>query len=96
MNITRYVFSLCLLTTLNGYGQEDMSGKDEGTVKGEGWVIELETDSVIYQGTEAEKYPETDNNESNTRQGGASGIEFIIGGQGKDGVAKKGKLPVDN
>ena len=95
MNITRYVFSLCLLTTLNSYGQEDTAGQDKGTVKGEGWVIELETDSVIYEGTDAEKNPETDNNESNARQEGASGIEFIIGGQGKDGVAKKGRLPVD-
>ena len=96
--MSRFISSLCLLITLNCYGQENLpeQDQDDGTVKGEGWVIELETSSVIYEGTEESKSPTADNEngEVNGERGG--GIEFIIGGEGKDGIAKKGKLRVDD
>ena len=92
--IRRITFSLCLVMASNCFAQDSMSEQEDGAIRGKGWVIDLDSGSVLYDGTNTEEYSqEESNNESAIRTKG-SGIEFIIGGQGKDGIAKKGSLPV--
>ena len=93
-----FVFSVCLLVAVNCFAQEEASGKEqEETIQGEGWVIEVDSGSVTYgEGGEVNNpKPEEQENTAGHR-GKTSNIEFIVGGQGKDGVAKRTKLPMSD
>lgn len=101
--MTRIIFSLCLLITSICFGQDNTSGQDrsseqnnETMIRGEGWVIDLETDSVIYDGKNADEKSKIENTNNQAQRRKGAGIEFIVGGEGKDGIAKKATLPVDD
>mgnify|MGYP005870334233 CR=1 FL=1 len=89
---TAALFALAtgLLIGNPGYSQEQED--DDTVVRGEGWIIDLEAGSITYG--DSGPAPEQASGQEQKRIHGDSGIEFIIGGQGKDGVAKRGRLPV--
>ena len=72
--------------------ETDKITKDETTLnkQGSGWVLEYDNQAPAAEKT-VESPPVT---ASPATGGGASGVELIVGGQGKDGIAKTRDLPV--
>ena len=58
--------------------------------EGEGWVLEFDNKTPAGGTTE----PAATDTTPSSNASGASGVELIVGGQGKDGIAKKRALPV--
>ena len=85
---THYIFLSLLLSSNAVFCQtsEPADAADEkiktDTV-GAGLIIELDT--------KVDETPPADNNAQKVRP-----IQMIVGGQGKDGVAKQGTLPIDD
>ena len=92
--------TFCLLLFISGFGvalaeEEDQISKgDAGLAPGKSVVIEFEEDSP-------KPVDETSRKPANKfgakkKESGRREVELIVGGQGEDGVAKHGKLVIDD
>jgi hypothetical protein len=100
LSVSAVIVSLVLFWGQNTFSQESNSGSvTDPTVdfKG-GWVIEIgdqeQTGGEFYSPPVQVPVTEPSQPAGGVHQPGSRGIEYIVGGQGSGGVAKKQTLPI--
>ena len=91
--------TLCLLLFVSGHTlafaeEQDLIIEDSEIQQGKGVIIELEDDTGLPDERTDKK---TINKVTGSKnKSGRKQIELIVGGQGEDGVAKRGSLVIDD
>jgi hypothetical protein len=91
--------TLCLLLFISGHTlayaeEQDLIIDDTELQQGKGVIIELEDNTDLRD--ELGDKTASDRAAKSKKKSGRKQIELIVGGQGEDGVAKRGSLIIDD
>ncbi len=89
--------TLCLLLMWGPglvHAEEELVLEDASLAHGKSVIIELEEESA--DAKEESGLQPVKNSAEKKKKSGKRQVELIIGGQGEDGVAKRGKLIIDD
>ena len=91
--------TLCLLLCVWGYGlvhaeEEELVLEEASLQHGKSVIIELEEEAT--EAVEETKLKPVKKTAEKKKKSGKRQVELIVGGQGEDGVAKRGKLIIDD